>query len=587
MVKIARLTIFHIALAVAFAVALIVVTGSPVYAQQPAPTTNQPRYLVNILSRTIDAAANRLDVEVSVSNVGGATPDNAQLELMVIESSGARPVAQATIGALAFAAQARITLSASLAEFPAQSRQIFDLRVLKSDGRTPADFATSGQFSETMPGGTGGAGNDQLVPLPTLSTETPTEQIGVGGAGGGGENVAASAEEWLNEPIVIRIPLPGDDLLLDLGRRQDVALFVGIGGGVIVMLWLVSVLIRLLFRRPPSFGLQQPPYASMPPLHPQSISGIRQAWQQVAQNNAITVAPTHGAATAVKRLVGGDGRYLSGWRVTALRLSQYDQYGRVGRSQLIPSRKIVRQIDRLTRKSQQLDPKRLARRTRPIGRKLARQFVKRVTKRSAMLPIALDVRLIGTHGEVNIVFEVYGCQNGAWSLLDQWLPEMTVTTKTIYESYTYTLFGQTGGESFREFKRRLPDDLGRALALLIEARPPEALAPKPAATPVTGEMDSGAINATDTASRQPAVESATNPGQRVADLGRQAAELTPASSRIVKDPNRDLNGISEGAGASYERESDIDTASLPAALTGEPSPPAPGQYQGETDEREN
>lgn len=582
MVKIARLTLFLFALTVT----LIVASGSLVYAQQPVPTTNQPRYLVNILSRTIDAATNRLNVEVSVSNVGNATPDNALVELLVIDSGGARPVASATVGALAFAAQARLTVSASLAEFPAQSRQVFDFRVLKSDGRTPADFATSGQFSETIPGGTGGAGNNQLVPVPTpiTSPETATEQIGVGGAGGGGENVPASAELWLNEPIIIRIPLPGDDLLLDLGKRQDVALFVGIGGALIVMLWLVSVLLRLLFRRPPSFGLQQPPYASMPPLHPQSISGIRQAWQQVAQNNAITVAPTQGAATAVKRLIGSDGQYLSGWRITALRLSQYDQYGRIGRSQLIPSRKIVRQIDRMTRKSQQLDPKRLARRTRPIGRKLARQFVKRVTKRSAMLPIALDVRLIGTHGEVNIVFEVYGCQNRAWSLLDQWLPEMTVTTKTIYESYTYTLYGQSGSESFRDFKRRLPDDLARALALLIEARPLEVPAPQPAASPITGEADSGAIKApaTGTASRQPAVEAAAN-------TGRSAAELTPASSQIVRDPNRDSNGTSgvTGEAAHYEREGDVDTASLPTALTGEPSPPAPGQYQGDPEKRED
>lgn len=582
MVKIARLTLILFA-------ALIVASGSLVYAQQPAPTTNQPRYLVNILSREIDAS-NRLNVEISVSNVGNATPDNALVELLVIDSGGARPVASATVGALAFAAQARLTVSASLAEFPAQSRQVFDFRVLKSDGRTLADFATSGQFSETIPGGTGGAGDTQLVPVPTpiTSPETATEQIGVDGAGGGGENVPASAELWLNEPIIIRIPLPGDDLLLDLGKRQDVALFVGIGGGLIVMLWLVSVLLRLLFRRPPSFGLQQPPYASMPPLHPQSISGIRQAWQQVAQNNAITVAPTQGAATAVKRLIGSDGRYLSGWRITALRLSQYDQYGRVGRSQLIPSRKIVRQIDRMTRKSQQLDPKRLARRTRPLGRKLARQFVKRVTKRSAMLPIALDVRLIGTHGEVNIVFEVYGCQQGAWSLLDQWLPEMTVTTKTIYESYTYTLYGQTGGESFRDFKRRLPDDLARALALLIEARPLEVPTPQPAASPITGEADSGAVKATGTASRQPIVDVSTNPGGRAADLGQPAAELTPASSRIVRDPSRDSNGVngSTGESPSYEREGDVDTASLPTALTGEPSPPAPGQYQGESDERE-
>ena len=109
--------------------------------------------------------------------------------------------------------------------------------------------------------------------------------------------------------------------------------------GVVILLWLLSVLLRLIFRRPQRVGNWQPPYSMMPTLDPNSTEGRRQAWQQHAQNGSILAMPTEGNVHPVKLLLSTDQDYLKNWRVTAIRLSQYDNYGRVGRSEMIASKK--------------------------------------------------------------------------------------------------------------------------------------------------------------------------------------------------------------------------------------------------------
>ncbi|NOG51675.1 MAG: hypothetical protein HND48_21285 [Chloroflexi bacterium] len=47
---------------------------------------------------------------------------------------------------------------------------------------------------------------------------------------------------------------------------------------------------------------------------------------------------------------------------------------------------------------------------------------------------------------------------------------MAVTGKTIWETYTYTVHGQSGGETFRDFRQRLPLDLTRLLSELLMPR---------------------------------------------------------------------------------------------------------------------
>ena len=60
-----------------------------------------------------------------------------------------------------------------------------------------------------------------------------------------------------------------------------------------------------------------------------------------------------------------------------------------------------------------------------------------------------------THGEVRILFELYGCVQGYWQLVDQWEPEMIVLHGAIHENFTYTVFGQQPNEQRRAFRQRL------------------------------------------------------------------------------------------------------------------------------------
>jgi len=82
------------------------------------------------------------------------------------------------------------------------------------------------------------------------------------------------------------------------------------------------MIIRLLLRRPPTFGNWQPPYATMPPLDPNSTYGRRQMWQQHAANNIVPSPCAMGSIHARKLLLGMDAEYLSGWKVIALRLGK-------------------------------------------------------------------------------------------------------------------------------------------------------------------------------------------------------------------------------------------------------------------------
>ncbi len=234
-----------------------------------------------------------------------------------------------------------------------------------------------------------------------------------------------------------------------------------------LLLYLLYHMYRLLFVRPPEFGSWPPPYSLMPHIDPYSTAGIRQGWQIHAQNNVITAPPVQSNAHVIKRLMGADGVYLNGWHVKALRLSQYDQYGRVARSQTLADARSVKRLDRLVRQRAKLTPDKAHARIKPIARRLARAFTRRISKRSAMLPIALDVRLSARHGEVSIVFELFTARDGMWSLVDRWQPDMMILGRNIHEAYTYSIFGQTSSETWREFRTRLSEDITRWLMVML------------------------------------------------------------------------------------------------------------------------
>ncbi|MDL1899903.1 hypothetical protein FBR02_03945 [Anaerolineae bacterium CFX9] len=280
---------------------------------------------------------------------------------------------------------------------------------------------------------------------------------------------------------------------IDLYNPLHVALLIGAAGILLVLIWVLTVILRLMFTRPPSFTTWQPPYAAMPMINPNSTVGRRQLWQQHAQSDSLPMPCAGGDYMTRKVLVGMDGTKLKGWRLAAVRISQYDMYGRVARTQTIASKRVVSALDRAVRRSPKLDDKQAQRAVRGAANRLIRQFSSRI-RRTPTLPIAIDLRFHGTHGDVRIIFELYQCIDGAyWQLIDHWEPEMQVLSGAIQENFTYALFGKRPNEKPRAFQKRLREDLTRMLAAMVQRPqpPPQTISPPtsamiPIAQPPTG-----------------------------------------------------------------------------------------------------
>ncbi len=251
--------------------------------------------------------------------------------------------------------------------------------------------------------------------------------------------------------------------------REEFALGLLAIATVIIVLWLFTVIFRLLFRRSPSLGTWQPPYAMAPYFDQNSTEGRRQSWQQYAQNNLLLAAPTENNLHAVKMLVGSDGGNLVNWKLTGLRLSQYDSYGRIARSQMVARKKWVKRLNSLIKKHRSEKPERVNRRVQAVARGLIGDFRKNISRKNAFLPISLDVRFVGQHGEVRIFFELYQCNRNAWYLLDQWEPTMLVLAQKLQENFTFTMHGKNNAENRREFYQRLQEDLAWLLLEMLRA----------------------------------------------------------------------------------------------------------------------
>lgn len=275
-------------------------------------------------------------------------------------------------------------------------------------------------------------------------------------------------------------PMPEPDgletLLASLGFEPDnlvhVVAAVAISIVLLVMLVLLIVLLRLLFRRQNRFELHLPPYANIPPMAPSTTAGRRQGWQIHAQNDLPPPYPANEGATHIRKLLTGiDNIKLANWQISGLRISQYDQYGRVARSEVIGTPGLCRRLSKAADRAPSLTEEQISRRVRPVARALASQFRRKINPRSAMLPIALDIAFQGVHGEVRIRFELFYLEQGRWRLVDTWEPEMTVSGKAIHENFTYTLHGQRQGEPLKLFVRRLQDDLSVTLTDMLRHEP--------------------------------------------------------------------------------------------------------------------
>lgn len=425
---------------------------------------NGPNYVVNIIAGRISTDGSTLEVEFGVTNNGGPANVTTRVELAVFDEEQPRVVDSAALRPLGGNSDREIlVLGVPVDTFEPGSRQVFLIQIVTPDGQQTITSASQ----------------ELIITIPQTTAPSGADDAAATSVSEGDASTVTSVEDLL------------DQLGLRTLSREQLALFIAIGGAILIVLWLGWLMLRLLFRRPSIFKSWQPPYSMVPPIDPYSTAGIRQSWQQFAQNNAIMVPCNPGTSHARKRLLGRDGDYLVNWRITAARISQYDQYGRVTRSQVIVPGRIMRRLNRMARNRMSLTPKQIEGRSRAISKRLVTRLFQNISRTSAPLPIALDIRFEGTHGEVNILFELFQCQNGLWQMIDQWQPDMMVMTKAIRESYTFTIYGQTGNERYRDFRKRCITDLTRVLVALYEVQQPQEQPQAESEVPVTSTVEAG------------------------------------------------------------------------------------------------
>lgn len=418
---------------------LLFVTGLVTSAQNPTPSPT-PRYEAKILSWGETETGNNIRIEFQVVNTGGPAVLDVRADVVVIQDGRNRVVSNATIRPLDDNPPENtetLVMTAPVSSFDPGSVQVFQVLLV-----TPPNW------------------QGIVVDSPTVSIPIPQP--------GATETTDEPEPFFIELPLVIDIPLLGR---LDFSNPDAYLVMAMIIATITLTIWILITLLRWIFRTSPSFGNWQPPYGVMPHIDPNSVAGIRQAWQQHAQTNVIHSACAPEATYACKYLTGVDGSYLDGWQVIAMRLTLYDQYGRIASKQTLAPSTAVNQINRLVRRRQKLSHKQVSRRVRRTAKSLTNRFWKYISPRVSPLPIAFDIRLRGKHGEVDIRFELYQCQNGHWVSLDGWQPDMRVVNNVIYEAYTYTIFGIQPGENMRQYKKRIRSDIERLLVDFVGVFP--------------------------------------------------------------------------------------------------------------------
>jgi hypothetical protein len=432
-------------------------------AQGQEPTA--PDYAVYVVDRQVSVDGETVILQFAVYNIGAAS-DIATSANLYVETDGDR-------------------LAGSLA-----------LRPLSNQGDT--EILTFEVPTDELPGGNVafrlevGIGDLEPAGSPTIADNTRGVVVTIPGGGTPIRRTPAPIElspTAVNTPEAtatatqLPITIPGlpitiDPSILNVQNPFIILGIVALCGVSLILLWVLTVILRLLFRPPRLFETWQPPYAISPNQDPNTLAGRRQMWQRDAQSDALPASCVEGSYHIRKQLVGIDGKNLVGWRVRGLRLSQYDVYGRVARSQALASSSLVRRLDRAARRSSALTEADAKRWVKPIARKLAGQFARNINRRSAMLPIACDIRFRGAHGEARIVFDLFQCRSGILERIDQWEPEMTIVSGAIQENFTYSSAGMYPNEDQRKFRQRVQDELSAHLVALLW---------KPAAQSPTGD----------------------------------------------------------------------------------------------------
>lgn len=418
-----------------------------------------PDYAIrNIRSRFADDGAQTV-IEFEVWNIGAAATEQATASLKVISTG--QEVATDIVPALKAQEIVTVSLRFPTDLFPANTVESLRAAVGVDEVETSGSQNIQNNFAQIS------------ITFPSVQSQSPqATSEPVPGAQAPAGDITDAAAEFLNQ----------FGIKLDLNNPVQIIVIVSLCGAGLVLLLILFLLIRVIFQRPPDMGNWQPSYVNLLPLDPNSAAGRRQQWQTHAQNNVLPAYGQEGAYHVRKLATKADRAYLAGWRVDAIRLCQYDMYGRVTRSQMLAPRKAVNRLNGVLRRRASLDPAKASKRLRPVAKILINSFKKKWNERNIMLPIALDIRLKGKFGEVRIQFDLYQFRRDGWGLIDSWEPEMTVASKLIQESYTYTVYGQRPSETTREFRSRLQDDLTQVLLELV-APPVTTATPMPSVRP--------------------------------------------------------------------------------------------------------
>jgi len=416
-----------------------------------------PRDYVVEVPQPVTASDGRVTIRVTVTNQGGdgVTPsfvrvyDNeddtiiAQADLPPLPNGQAQAL-EFTLNPADFAPKTRLSLrvEAGLDPFEVKGTPLAENNVQFLDVPLVAGFQPNLTGDATNPQAEATPAPDEAVSPPLLETTSDG----------------------------VRLNALGNSYAF---TQQELLIAAAAALSVVLILWVLSIIFRLLTRRPPTFPPWQAPYATVPMLDPNSVEGRRQAWQLHAQNGLILAANRDGALHPVKQLIGTDGHSLANWQVTAIRISQYDNYGRVARSQVIARPSLIKQFNRLLKRRQKADDAALQRQVMKMARPLVRQIKRSISSKNAFLPIALDLRWSGKHGEVRILFELYQFQGGAWYRIDQWEPMMAIASRTLQENYTFTMHGMGNNENLRSYTARLQEDLAWLLLETVRVRQPQ------------------------------------------------------------------------------------------------------------------
>lgn len=429
-----------------------------------AAVAAQQAQAVNYLVRGIASQVANSQVVVDFTVLNSGDPVTVEVMSRIFDATG-RELAAAPVEPLNANESVRMTLTVPLSEFtPGSSQTLY--AVVGLNQLPPAN-------QRTLFGNIGSI-QVQIPAAPAATPITSGSSEGIVLPGGIRISLPAMSLSWIN------LSDPGSWLLIFL-------IFTLVFIIIFILVQVVKAIIRLLFSSPPTLPAWQPPYIFTPLIDPNSTNGRRQQWQQHAESDTLPSPCAPGSYMVRKLLIGSDGVKLRGWHVTGLRISQYDRYGRVARSQVVLPKGVVKTLDKAVRRSASLtDTKQAERAVGSTAKALTNTLFKKTGKQNAILPIALDIRFLGMHGEVRILFELYGCNTGMWQEIDHWEPEMHVVNGSIHENFTYTLMGQYPQETRKQFRQRLELDLRQLLAAMVQA-PPKLPPPAPPVDTAEGD----------------------------------------------------------------------------------------------------